>query len=50
NPNGAQPLENRWPVFTLDEQHYLMLGTEDSNTNRKMRAKQCRFWNKFYPK
>ncbi|XP_053316772.1 cholinesterase [Spea bombifrons] len=50
NPNGAQSQENRWPVFTLDEQHYLMLDTEDSKTDRKMRAKQCRFWNKFYPK
>ncbi|KAM4772572.1 cholinesterase [Rhinophrynus dorsalis] len=50
NPNGAQSQENRWPIFTLDEQHYLMLDTEDSKTNRKMRAKQCRFWNKFYPK
>ncbi|KAM5164140.1 cholinesterase [Mantella aurantiaca] len=50
NPNGAQSQENRWPAFTLDEQHYLMLDTEDSKTDRKMRAKQCRFWNKFYPK
>ncbi|XP_075426730.1 cholinesterase [Ascaphus truei] len=50
NPNGAQSSENRWPAFTLDEQHYLILDTEESKTNRKMRAKQCRFWNKFYPK
>ncbi|XP_056419168.1 cholinesterase [Hyla sarda] len=50
NPNGAQSQENRWPAFTLDEQHYLMLDTEDLKTDRKMRAKQCRFWNKFYPK
>ncbi|KAM9317086.1 cholinesterase [Gastrophryne carolinensis] len=50
NPNGAQSQENRWPAFTLDEQHYLTLDTEDSKTDRKMRAKQCRFWNKFYPK
>ncbi|XP_072264154.1 cholinesterase [Pyxicephalus adspersus] len=50
NPNGAQSQENRWPAFTVDEQHYLMLDTEDSKTDRKMRAKQCRFWNKFYPK
>ncbi|XP_063298682.1 cholinesterase [Pelobates fuscus] len=50
NPNGAQSQENRWPVFTLDEQSYLILDTEDSKTDRKMRAKQCRFWNKFYPK
>ncbi|XP_053566085.1 cholinesterase [Bombina bombina] len=50
NPNGAQSLENRWPVFTLNEQQYLILDAEDSKTSRKMRAKQCRFWSKFYPK
>ncbi|XP_040284110.1 cholinesterase isoform X1 [Bufo bufo] len=49
NPNGAQSQENRWPAFTLDEQHYLILDTEDLKTDQKMRAKQCRFWNKFYP-
>ncbi|KAM4694527.1 cholinesterase isoform 1-T3 [Discoglossus pictus] len=50
NPNKAEALETRWPIFTLDEQHYLMIDSDESKISRKMRAKQCRFWNKFYPK
>uniref|UniRef100_F6VMR1 Carboxylic ester hydrolase n=1 Tax=Xenopus tropicalis TaxID=8364 RepID=F6VMR1_XENTR len=50
NPNGADPLQNQWPAFTLDEQRYLMIGAGDSLTGRQMRNKQCQFWNEFYPK
>ncbi|OCT66584.1 cholinesterase [Xenopus laevis] len=50
NPNGAEPLQNQWPAFTLDDQHYTVIDTEDVLTKQKMRIKQCKFWNEFYPK
>ncbi|XP_078521832.1 cholinesterase isoform X1 [Lissotriton helveticus] len=50
NPNGLLREEGKWPVFTADEQHYLILNTEAPKTSQKLRAMQCKFWNTFYPK
>nr|XP_033813645.1 cholinesterase isoform X2 [Geotrypetes seraphini] len=50
NPNGAPPHENKWPVFTSDEQQYITLNTEVQMKKSRLRAQHCRFWNTFFPK
>ncbi|XP_069474589.1 cholinesterase isoform X2 [Ambystoma mexicanum] len=50
NPNGILGKERTWPLFNIDEQQYLILNAVEPKTNYKLRAKQCKFWNAFYPK
>ncbi|KAG8450046.1 hypothetical protein GDO86_016653, partial [Hymenochirus boettgeri] len=50
NPNDAGSSETNWPMFTLNEQSYLILDTGTLNTNQKMRINQCKFWGQFYHK
>ncbi|XP_061924133.1 acetylcholinesterase-like isoform X1 [Entelurus aequoreus] len=38
-----------WPLFTSENQEYVTLNSNLSQTRRMMRAKECYFWNKLIP-
>ncbi|XP_034024017.1 cholinesterase-like [Thalassophryne amazonica] len=39
-----------WPVFTPERQEYVTLNSDNPQHKSMMKAKECHFWNKLFPK
>ena len=49
NPPDVGPTAITWPVFTEEEQKYLVLGMKP-RVERNFRAEKVAFWNEIVPK
>lgn len=49
NPPDAGPSAITWPVFTEEEQEYLVLDMKP-RVERRYKAKKMAFWNQMIPK
>ncbi|XP_029441048.1 cholinesterase-like [Rhinatrema bivittatum] len=49
DPNDKGDNEKKWPVYTSTEQEYLSIKADKLKKKEKLRARECRFWDSYFP-